>query len=490
MRLPRVPHLLPLLALAAALPAATAPAPAATAPAARAPEPSAEDVAELRTTFAAGDCAAVTAKAKKLAAKFPSSPEPLIYIANCLSRAARKVERVFDDLAYDRARLGSGLLPAQSADAMYRTVVTRDPAKTAEALATFRKALDLAPARADLVVGNVAALAMAGRADEAAALLRERRDAVDERAQADVGRTVLDLVRLDDMSGASTLAAALDASFPGSDAALRTAGALAIARHDTVGGLERMTALVRQHPDDVALATDAARLQLYTRRWAEAVNTLVPHASESDERLFWLGLARSRVNAASAVPVFQELVKRLAERKEAAPLLEVAQHYARALADPRRPNVAMRLRAANRFAKAGLPIAAVTELDDALAQDPLSVEALKRLADIYREVGLPDLGAEALAQAIAVAARTPDGSAFPAAELQVERGRALLGAERDADAAAAFAAARAAGQPAPYEEALAQLGLGDRAAARRLFEEAAAAGGENAERARTRLAQP
>jgi tetratricopeptide (TPR) repeat protein len=169
--------------------------------------------------------------------------------------------------------------------------------------------------------------------------------------------------------------------------------------------------------------------------------------------------------------------------------VKIAEHYARATSDPRRPTLAMRINAANRFAR-GFPEAAVAELDSALELAPQSAEVWKRLADLHRDRGQYSLAVQDLDHALSIAKNSPPGdAAYSAAELQRDRGRVLFGLGRYGEAATAFAEARSGGHPAAYEEALIHLSAGRKDQAIKLLGEAAQGKDETAAWAAAKLQQ-
>ncbi len=450
----------------------------------------AETVEELRSLFDRGDCDALSPRAAALRADHAPNIDVLVFEANCRLQKAKRTEKVFDSVRYEQFRIAQGGAASPEAGArFFRTLVQFDAPARRQALELFSQALDLDPNRADLVVGNVAALATGGDMDQALALLRARKDKVTAEAQDDVGRLVQDFLGQGDREQALRLANAMTEDFPGSPAAHKALAACALDRRDVDAAIKELLPLANAAAPNQDLVRSLTPLLLFSRRWADAVTVVGPVVGEGQDFLFWMALARMRIAAPSSAALFQELAAR--EGRSAKPsgeLVKIAQHYERVVTDPRRPTVAMRLRAADRFAQSGFPLASVAELDDALDQAPHAVDVWKKLGDLYRRAGMSSLALGAFDQALAAAAAAPAGeSAYSPGELQAERGRVLFGLERYKEAAEAFAQARAGGHAAPFEEGMAVLLQGDKTAAAKLFEEAVQGGGESAAAAQSKL---
>ena len=448
---------------------------------------------QLTTDVAEGRCETALDTLNKLSADDPKNVELIVLEANCELQLGRSGSKTFDPVAYERVSVarGSRSTSAAAQSAFFRQAYRFDDARLRRALDLFRKAAELQPKRADLFVGNVAALANSGHVADAAALLTSKGAAFGEDVQDDATRLVADLVSQGLHADALALARAVQKAWPNTAAARRTMGQALLANHETAAGVKEMEALLPLDPANLALGRQLGTLLMMQRRFADAVPVFAKFVGEADDVLFMFALAQFRTAPQSSVAQFKALLGRLKQKnvKETDPMVRVISHYISRATDGRAPSSVMHLRAAKQFTDAGLTAAAVVELDEALVREPDSAELWVKLAEVYRRNDLFQFALDALDHALHAVKPGADGAVYSAAEIEGQRGAVLYGLTRDADAARALAAARAGKYPQPYDEVLVALALGRRDDAVKLFEEAAAAGGETADWAKAKLAQ-
>ncbi len=450
-------------------------------------------LSQLTADVAEGRCETALGTLKTLSADDPKNVELIVLEANCELQLARSGTKAFDPVAYERMAVarGSRSTNAAAQNAFFRQSYRFDEAGLGRALDLFRKAGELQPKRGDLFVGLVAALANSGHVADAAKAVASKGAAFGEETQDDMTRVVSDLLAQGLHAEALTLSRAVQAAWPNSLAAHRTMAPSLLANHEVAAGIKEMEALLPKDPANLALGRQLGTMLIMQRRFAAAVPVFARFIGEADDVLFMFALAQFRTVPPSSIPQFKELLARLKKKKvqETDPMVRVIAHYMSRAADGRTPSSVMQLRAAKQFADAGLTTAAMVELDEALAREPESVELWVKLADVYRRNDLFEFALDALDHARRGLGASAQGGVYSAAEIEGQRGAVLYGLSRDADAAHAFAAARAGKYPQPYEEGLVALALGKRDEAVTFFGEAAAAGGEAADWAKAKLAQ-
>ncbi|MBP7146144.1 MAG: hypothetical protein KBD01_01255 [Acidobacteria bacterium] len=450
-----------------------------------------QTVAELQEMMRGGRCPEVLQRVADLRRGAPQDVELMVLEANCRLNASRKIERVFQADDYERARIarGGGMMPPEAAESFYRVETRFDPAEQERALGLLAEALRRAPGRADLLVGNVAALAYAGRAQDAAALLRKDGARLAPGALADAAATVQDLLTMRRTEDAALLANALREVAPSEAFSQRAVAAVALARQDVRAALEALQPLIGDTTDEVA-TRQLAQLLMLGRRWNEAQALLAAVAGRDLQMTAWLALVRGRLVPRSAVPLWKDIQELMKVKKLQDPTVErLIAHYLRAFSGEKLPTPMMRVRASRMFQDAGMTLPAIVEADAAAAEDPALAEAHAMLAEIYRTTGRFDLALEVLDQQRQVAAGAAEGEAARRlAEIDLERARMLLALHREAEAYDAYESAAQAGLRRPYEQALAALALDRTERAVELLGAAVSTGGEDAAAAQARLA--
>ncbi len=465
---------------------------------ARGEEPAADPVGELRDLFSAGKCDELLERARALGDAVAASPDALVLEANCLVRAARKATREFDGVRYERMKIarGAAFVPPELTERFYVTRVTWDAPKRDEALALFRRALELAPDRGDLVTGNVAALLDAERVDDALALLAAHARALGDRDLDDLLQAAQDLLRRGRGEDALRLAKALQDAVPRKPQGFMAEAVVLLDRYDTRGAIRALEEAHRLAPQREDVTGRLGLLLAMSRDWKEASRVLA--TSVRDDRpawIAWLALARSRLVPGSDRPLWEDLRRALPKNPDApASLAELAKHRLALLDSGREPRPTTRVNAARWFLGKGLPVAAVAELDAAMAAEHAPFSAWQETIALLRRQGLLDLAAEACRDGIGKIAAgkvvLDDGN--PAGKeqqgiLSSALARVLYGMGRDEEAVAAAREAGKLGHPDPLVLGLALEALGRKDEAIAAYREAAAGEGDEAGWAKARL---
>ncbi len=460
--------------------------------------PAGDPLTELRGLFDAGKCDELLARARAAGDALASNPDVLVLEANCLVRAARTPQRVFDGKRYERMKIarGAGFVPPALTERFYVTRVRWDAAKRDEALTLFRRALEIAPDRGDLVAGNVAALLDAGRTDDALELLRAHRRALRERDLDDLLQASQDMLRRGESDTALRLARALQEAAPTGEQGYMAEAVVLLDRYDTRGAIRALEEAHQRNPGRDGIVERLGFLLGMARDWREESRVLA--TSVRDDRphwLAWLAIARGRLAPGSDRPLWEDLRKALSKLREPpASLAELAKHRLALLAEKREPRPTTRVNAARWFLERGLPVAAVAELDAAMAANPSPVSAREEYVSLLRRRGLLDLAAQACRDGIEdiAAGRVVLGDGTPAGKdrqglFASALARVLFGMGRDREAVSAEEQAARFGHPDPLVRGLALEALGKREEAVAAFREAAAAGGDDADWAKARL---
>lgn len=440
---------------------------------------------ELRALVLGESCAALEKRIEELPRAQRRHPDVLVLDANCLVNDARTIVRAYDQLRYDRETVGRGLtvLAPEAAESFYESTITYERGQVEEALDLFEQAIAKSSARTDIVVGAAAVHTITGSPEGALKILREHRGSVPPAAVADLRRTVSDEIALLRRDAATTLAQGLAEIFPDNAEAWHAVLLAALANENTDDALVAWRRLGA--PTQIMLPAVRAlgeRLVI-ERRWSEAVPVLLPFSGNDVEATTWLALARDRTALGAGTTLWiavQELVR--TTKTDAPNVLRLADHYVRIARDPRPVTAAMHRRAIDYFLERRLPIAAIAEADAALEGDDARLAAWMGLLAIYRQLGRLDLAILAAEEALPLTA--------PAelAPLRRARGEVLFGQGRDAEAKAELERAAREGAPSPFAIALVEFALGNTARAREMLLEVAASEGDDAARARGRLA--
>ncbi len=465
---------------------------------ARGADSPADPLGELRDLFRQGKCDRLLDRARALGDAVATNPDALVLEANCLVRDARKATREFDGTRYERMKIarGTAFVPPGLTERFYVTRITWDEAKRDEALRLFRRALELAPERGDLVTGNVAALLDAERIDEALALLAAHARALHDRDLDDLLQATQDMLRRGLGEDALRLARALQQAAPGKPQGFMAEAVVLLDRFDTRGAIHALAEAHRRAPQREDVTGRLGFLLAMARDWHEASRVLATSVREDRPAwIAWLALARDRIAPGSDRPLWQDLRKALANDPQASPsLAELAKHRIALLASNREPRPTTRVNAARWFLGKGLPVAAVAELDAAMAAKRPPFAAWEEYVALLRRQGLLDLAADACRDGIdRIAAGTvvlDGGDAAGKNEqgiLEAALARVLYGMARDEDAVAAARRARELGHPDPLVLGLALEALGRKDEAVAAYREAAAGTGDEADWAKARL---
>lgn len=464
------------------------PCPAAEKP--RQPDPEALEI--LRARLAAGECPAALARIRELRALFPADPDLKTFEANCRMSAVRRSSRQFDADLYERTRIGLGLdsLPMNMASGFEKVVVEFEPQERDAALALFASALAGAPERDDLIVGYVAALMDASLAKQAAGVIRTPGTRPSLDALPALTQIVKDHLQLGHLAEAAELAEALSALFPDSSPVQATHCSVLVTRQETPRAIPEILKYL-SHIDDQVQLREGILVLLLARKWNEAVPLLVPLAANNPEFATWLALARGRVEPRATLPMWNEIDAQLKRLPKPDPRWRaVLDHYLKILKGEKLPTPAMRLRAAQMFGQANLPVPALAEADRAASDDPTFLEARKFMVSLFRELRRFDLALEELDFMAALGERIdPRQTSVTAGEIHLARGQVLYALERDAEAGAALEKAASLGLARPYLQGLAALGAGKREAAIAFFRQEVETRGSDAPSAELKLQQ-
>jgi tetratricopeptide (TPR) repeat protein len=459
--------------------------------AAEAPPLTDERLAELERLVGAGRCAQAIAELEPLREQHPDDPDLMVLEGNCRVRQAESQERVFDQLAFERLRIGLGQerMTREMNKRFYTARRTFDEATLSEALELFRAAIEAAPDRADLVIGTAAVLVHVAKVDEALDLIGSHRDRLNDDDVSQIVQIVQDRVAEGQLDTAERLVAGLEKQFPEHEGPHVARASLALARHRALDAIERLETARELAPYNDAVALELNRLRLLAGRLDEAVKDLVPLTPRAEIFEVWLALARSVKSPGSAARLWKDLsegLDRTSELDDATKRLIL--HYERLLSGEGEPTPAMRLRGSQLLSEQGLDLPAVVECRAALAGDPRLLEGWVEMARILRSSMLFDLSVDALDQGIELAKRLPEASRpYSAAELRGWRAEVLLGLGELKEAREACRELSDGPEARPYARAIAALGLGREREAERVLRRIVEAEGEHAAAAEARL---
>ncbi len=455
-----------------------------------------DEVAELTGLASEKRCGTVLDRVAELRERAAGDPDLLVAEGNCTLYLGRSLSRRFDAEGFENTAIALGR-DAKKSDlrsGFFLTDVTYEQDAVEKAVRLFRQALEAAPHRHDLIVGNIALLVNVGRLDEAVALLESRGAVLDGSSIASIGQLVMDQVQRNRPERAERLARELTRVLPSSAVGPARLADVLLSRGEALGALEALEQSVSREPSNKALASVLIDLALTARRFDTAIGLLVPRAGDSLQNKFWFGIARERISPGSSREIWDELVEHVRTSERTDPVLaRVVSHYARSSRPGNTPTPLMRLRAANEFIEDGILIPGIAQADHAVSDDPRLVEAWMLIAEAYRGRRLFDLALQALDQGIeatsGTSARPRGQSAYEAGEFMVERARVLMGLGHHEKAYAAFEDAAESGFPAKDHQALAALRCGRRDDALRLIRELAGSGGERSRWAQAKLEQ-
>ena len=422
-------------------------------------------------------CGELLTRTSEWLREYPDDVDLLTLEGNCLLREGRTVERKFDSARYRLLRLASDKdkLPPAVGQRLFRASYRYgDQARLEQALELFRRALQLAPERPDIVVGTIAVHIDAGQIDQAIRLLEAHASSLAVVAHRDLGQLVQDQLRRGQLDQALRLAEALVRTLPDSP---QSHAALALVREQQGLALEAMEAYARsvalgnRHPQ---VLRELAMLQMVGGRLKEATTTLVPLASSDGELELWLALVRSVAGNASAIPVWDKVAARLAhQEKPDSRALGLIDHYHRLLASDKRASAAMRLRGARHFIGQRMEIPALIEAIAATRQDPSLIEGWLMLARFHRNALRFDMALEALDGARTAALSLGPDSPYGPAEIDLQKVQVLLGLERFQPAAELAEQITEHSIDTRFEQALAALGGGQEKRAGKMLTEVA-----------------
>jgi predicted Zn-dependent protease len=476
------PRALVLLAMACAIPA----------PGLAADVPLSERIGELEQLVGSGRCDQALEQLSELREAHPRDPDLLVLQGNCLVRGAESSARSFDRAAYERLRIafGEDRMPRELTDRFYAVELTFDEAALQSGLERFRRAIELAPDRADLIVGTAAVLSHAGRVDEALELLAEHRGPLGHDELMELSQLVEDRMAERRLELAGRLAAGLTDLFPEHEGPRIAMARLALDRHRALSALDRYAEAWELARHNEAVANELNRLRLLAGRFEAAVEDLVPLTGKSSLFRVWLALARSVESPGSASRLWEDLAGRVEDPLLDGPTRQLIQHYNRLLGGERLPTAAMRLRGARLLASRGMSLPAVIEARAAVSAQPGLVEGWVLMSRIFRGELLFDLAVTTLESAIEQTRGLPEPSRpFRISELQAWRAELLLGLGESEAALQACAELEGGPDARPYVRALAAMDAGKESEARRLLEALAASETEQAAAARARLAE-
>jgi tetratricopeptide (TPR) repeat protein len=452
-----------------------------------------ERLAELEGLVGSGRCAQALADLEPLREQHPHDPDLMVLEANCRVRQAESSERVFDQMAFERLRIGLGQarMTQEMNKRFYRVQRVFNEQAVRDALGLFRRAIETAPHRADLVIGTAAVLVHTGRVDEALELIAAHREGLSENEVSEIVQIVQDRINERQFETAERLVEGLAEQFPEHEGPYVARASMALARHRALDAIEQLETARRLAPYNDAVAFELNRLRLLAGQLDEAVADLVPLTPRSTVFEVWLALARSVKTPGSAARLWTKLAEGLDQASELDQTTKrLILHYKRLLAGEGQPTPTMRLRGSQLLAERGLPLPAVIECRAAVSGDPQLLEGWVEMSRILRRNTLFDLAAGALDRGIELAQRLPEASRpYGVAELRGWRAEVLLGLG-DLDGTRKACQELADGSEArPYVRALASLGLGRKREAKRLLRGVVEAGGDHAEAAKARLTE-
>lgn len=456
-----------------------------------APPEKPQALVELEKLANSGKCQEALPRITAWREKNARDVEGLVLEANCRLSLARSKTRQFDNQRYDRFQIasGGGFLPAEILEAFYFDRIETQAAERDKALALLQKALESAPQREDLIVGTITVLVWSGRLNEAQSLLQAHAGKLGNQSRQELALLAQDMFDQGQNAVSERWLQTLAAAFPGAKEIDQARGRWLLQNFRSGEGLDLLLPLVPPSNDNLRTALEIGQLCFFARRWEDTIRILTPHLDKAPPAMLTVALARARQFPASAAELFQTLKKTVpGQQPPPKKLVAMADHYIKASSDPRRPPTAMRLRAASAFLEAGIPQAALVELDDAVEQDPKNFEAWRLMGLAYRSAGHFDWALKAIDQAGSAGAtlsETERKSALSA--LALLRGQVLIGLGRDQEARQALEAAEAGGKSAALELGLLAEFAGNKPEAARVYQKALEAGADPDGRIQARL---
>ncbi|MDH3285836.1 MAG: hypothetical protein OEQ13_13975 [Acidobacteriota bacterium] len=455
-----------------------------------------DEIAELDQLVRSEQCGTLLNRVEELKERAADDPDLLVAEGNCRMILGRQVAERFDAVAFENAAIALGRESKKSdlKSGFFYKEVTYEEEAVASAMRLFRAALDAAPERQDLIVGNIALLTNVGLLDDAVALLGERGTDLDRASTEDLGQLVQDQLKKGRHDRGERLARELSRLLPESAAGPAALAGVLSAKGAALGAMEALSDAHQREPALETVTAQLIMLSMTSRRFENAISLLVPRVDRSLQNKFWFGIARERVAPGSTRQIWEQLVEKLREASATDPVTNrVVSHYARAVKPGNNPTPVMRLRIANQFIADGILLPGIVEADHAVAEDPRLVEAWMLLARAYRGERLFDLALEAVDRGLAAtteaAARQASQTAYGPGEFVLARAQLLMGLGRYEEALSSFEEAAERGQPAKDQQALAALRSGQREAAIKLMRELAAAGGARSTWAAGKLEQ-
>jgi tetratricopeptide (TPR) repeat protein len=445
-----------------------------------------EAVEEIRGLVAEDACEDALAELEPLRAEHPDDVDLMVLEGTCLLNRARSTEEIYDRTEYTRRLVGRGTetLPPAVTASFYTREFAWDAEGKRAAIRLYERALEEAPERDDILVGNVALLTNAGEEKRAAKLIREH----DERFSGSLPLTrevlqlVLDELKLGRLDAARELTQALEDVAPGLPATHLARLFVALRSEDDDAAIEAASKVRGPTQEIFVPLRELGRRLMMSRRYDEAVPVLLRIANEDLQAAYWLAIARDRISFGSGLSIWEAVTSRLGTEPAPNSHFERAvRHFVRVIRDGRSATEVQHVRAIRFFAERNLPAAGVAEAHQCLEKFPESVPARRELAALYRGIDRFELALETLDEARALAADDAR------AEIDAARGSVLFALGRDDAAIRAFEEAADAGAADPLAHARVLETLGRARKARALLEDVVERGGEEADEAKKRL---